>query len=58
MKPERVTPDLINKLNTCEVRHEPLGVVLMICPWNYPIQLMLSPLIGALAAGEFAFMES
>ena len=31
---------------------EPLGVVLVIAPWNYPIQLLLSPAIGALAAGN------
>ncbi|AIY00620.1 aldehyde dehydrogenase [Arthrobacter sp. PAMC 25486] len=31
---------------------EPLGVVLVIAPWNYPIQLLLAPIIGALAAGN------
>ncbi len=31
---------------------EPLGTVLVIAPWNYPIQLLLSPVIGALAAGN------
>ncbi|WP_231391792.1 aldehyde dehydrogenase family protein [Arthrobacter sp. 35W] len=31
---------------------EPLGVVLVIGPWNYPIQLLLAPVIGALAAGN------
>ncbi|NVM94531.1 aldehyde dehydrogenase family protein [Arthrobacter wenxiniae] len=31
---------------------EPLGVVLVIAPWNYPIQLVLAPVIGALAAGN------
>lgn len=31
---------------------EPLGVVLVIAPWNYPIQLLLAPAIGALAAGN------
>ncbi|MGA7203020.1 MAG: aldehyde dehydrogenase family protein [Specibacter sp.] len=31
---------------------EPLGVVLVIAPWNYPIQLLLAPVIGALAAGN------
>ncbi|MBP2414324.1 aldehyde dehydrogenase (NAD+) [Arthrobacter stackebrandtii] len=33
---------------------EPLGVVLVIAPWNYPIQLLLAPIIGALAAGNTA----
>ena len=31
---------------------EPLGVVLVIAPWNYPLMLLLQPLIGALAAGN------
>ncbi|WP_288024774.1 aldehyde dehydrogenase family protein [Arthrobacter sp.] len=31
---------------------EPLGVVLVIAPWNYPVQLLLCPVIGALAAGN------
>src|SRR6202048_3503798 len=33
-------------------RHEPLGVVLIIGPWNYPFYLCLGPMIGALAAGN------
>lgn len=31
---------------------EPLGVVAVIAPWNYPVQLLLAPLVGALAAGN------
>jgi len=34
------------------VQYEPLGVVLVISPWNYPVYLTLSPLVGALAAGN------
>jgi aldehyde dehydrogenase (NAD+) len=34
------------------VIHEPLGVVLIIGPWNYPLQLLLTPLVGAIAAGN------
>ncbi|MFE2580911.1 aldehyde dehydrogenase family protein [Streptomyces sp. NPDC059378] len=37
---------------TAHTVREPLGVVLVIAPWNYPIQLSLVPLIGALAAGN------
>lgn len=36
---------------------EPLGVVLIIGPWNYPFQLMLSPLVGAIAAGNCALLK-
>lgn len=39
------------KLDECFVRREPLGVVLIIGAWNYPLQLILNPLIGAIAAG-------
>lgn len=37
---------------TAEIRPEPLGVVLIISPWNYPFYLCLMPLIGAIAAGN------
>jgi acyl-CoA reductase-like NAD-dependent aldehyde dehydrogenase len=36
---------------------EPLGVVLIISPWNYPFQLALSPLVGAIAAGNCAIIK-
>ncbi|MFJ7276919.1 aldehyde dehydrogenase family protein [Kitasatospora sp. NPDC098663] len=36
---------------------DPLGVVLIIAPWNYPLQLALSPLVGALAAGNAAVLK-
>lgn len=36
---------------------EPLGVSLIIAPWNYPVQLMLNPLIGAIAAGCTAVLK-
>ena len=36
---------------------EPYGVVLILAPWNYPVQLCLSPLVGALAAGNCAIVK-
>ena len=36
---------------------EPLGVALVIAPWNYPIQLLLAPLVGVLAAGNCAVLK-
>jgi aldehyde dehydrogenase (NAD+) len=36
---------------------EPLGVVLVIAPWNYPMQLLLDPLAGVLAAGNTAVLK-
>ncbi|MBV2156674.1 aldehyde dehydrogenase family protein [Kitasatospora sp. SUK 42] len=40
-----------------KVVRDPLGVVLVIAPWNYPLQLAITPLIGALAAGNAAVVK-
>ncbi|AKN75815.1 aldehyde dehydrogenase [Streptomyces sp. PBH53] len=37
---------------TAWTQYDPLGVVLVIAPWNYPAQLLLAPLVGALASGN------
>ncbi|MEV5094009.1 aldehyde dehydrogenase family protein [Streptomyces rochei] len=37
---------------TAWTQYDPLGVVLVIAPWNYPAQLLLAPVVGALAAGN------
>ncbi len=37
---------------------EPLGVVLIVAPWNYPVQLLLNPLVGAIAAGCTAVLKT
>lgn len=42
---------------TARRQAQPLGVVLIIGPWNYPVQLLLSPLVGALAAGNCAVLK-
>lgn len=39
------------------IHHEPFGQVLIISPWNYPLLLSLSPLIGAIAAGNTAILK-
>ena len=56
MKPERV--GWLPIPGRSVVVREPLGVVLIISPWNYPVQLLLSPLIGAIAAGIAASASS
>src|SRR5258708_29719596 len=38
------------------VQYEPLGVVLVIAPWNYPVYLSLGPLLAAVAAGNCALL--
>ncbi|KAK5913423.1 hypothetical protein CgunFtcFv8_007957 [Champsocephalus gunnari] len=57
MQPEYVSKNLATKLDDCFVRREPLGVVLIIGPWNYPLQLLLSPLIAAIGAGNCAILK-
>ena len=39
------------------IQPEPYGVALIIGPWNYPLQLLLSPLIGAVAAGNCSVLK-
>jgi aldehyde dehydrogenase (NAD+) len=53
-RPERVWAPLVTRPARATIVREPLGVVLVIAPWNYPIQLLLSPLVGAIAAGNCA----
>ncbi len=50
--PEHVEKEGIQKLDTAYTLYDPLGVVLIIGAWNYPVQLVLVPLVGALAAGN------
>ena len=52
MAPKPQPKDLLNKFNSVYLQPEPYGVVLNISAWNFPIQLTLCPLIGAIAAGE------
>ncbi|MFF1817922.1 aldehyde dehydrogenase family protein [Kribbella sp. NPDC058245] len=42
---------------TAEVIREPLGVALVVGPWNYPLHLALAPLVGILAAGNVAVIK-
>jgi aldehyde dehydrogenase (NAD+) len=57
MKPKRVSTSFIAMPGRSMIYPQPLGVVLVIAPWNYPLQLTLAPLIGALAAGNCAVVK-
>lgn len=57
MEPERKSTNLLNLPSKSSVVKEPLGTVLIIGPWNYPFQLLLTPLIGALAAGNCVVLK-
>lgn len=57
MKPERVRTSAPGLPGRSYVYREPLGVVLIIAPWNYPFQTAMLPLVGALAAGNCAVLK-
>lgn len=56
-KPQKVPVSLQFFPGTARIYPEPLGVVLIISPWNYPFSLTISPLIGAIAAGNCAIIK-
>jgi len=57
MRPRRAGTNLANLPSSSHIIREPLGVVLIISPWNYPFQLSLIPLVGALAAGNAVVLK-
>lgn len=57
IEPERVGTPLTFFPASSLIRREPMGVALVIAPWNYPFQLVLAPLVGALAAGNCALVK-
>ncbi|MEZ5144502.1 MAG: aldehyde dehydrogenase family protein [Acidimicrobiales bacterium] len=52
MKPSRAPVGLTSMPGKGRVVPEPLGVALVIAPWNYPVQLLVSPMAAAIAAGN------
>jgi aldehyde dehydrogenase (NAD+) len=56
-KPKRILTDILNFYATSRVYHEPYGVVLIMSPWNYPVQLALLPLVGAISAGNCVMLK-
>ncbi|WP_017300596.1 aldehyde dehydrogenase [Nodosilinea nodulosa] len=57
VKPRRASLPLSQQPGAAWVQPEPLGVVLVLAPWNYPFQLIVSPLMGAIAAGNCAILK-
>ncbi|HWT75482.1 MAG TPA: aldehyde dehydrogenase family protein, partial [Mobilitalea sp.] len=55
--PKRVKTPLVNYISSSRIYSEPYGVVLVMSPWNYPFQLTITPLIGAIAAGNCAVVK-
>ena len=57
MRPQRRRPGWRLWPAKVQVRYVPLGVVGVISPWNYPIQLALAPLAAAIAAGNHVYLK-
>src|SRR5579871_851618 len=57
MRPQRAAADWLFFPARTEVRYQPLGVVGVIAPWNYPVNLALMPLAAALAAGNHVMLK-
>lgn len=56
-RPQKVPASLLTFPSQNYVVKEPYGVVLVIAPWNYPVQLALAPLAGAIAAGNCVILK-
>lgn len=57
MRVQRVATPLAIQVSSSAIHREPLGVVLIVGPWNYPLQLLMTPLIGAIAAGNCVVLK-
>ena len=57
MKPKKVSTPIYLQPAKSYIYPDPKGVVLIVSPWNYPFQLAISPLIGAIAAGNCVVLK-
>ena len=57
MRPRRVRTNVLNLPASSVIYRDPLGVILVIAPWNYPFQLSLVPLAAAIAAGNTVVLK-
>ncbi len=57
MEPKSTGTNLVNLPSTSKIYRDPLGIVLIIAPWNYPVQLLLIPLVGAIAGGNCVVLK-
>ena len=55
--PRKVSLPIHQRPGSARIVPEPLGTVLIISPWNYPLQLLLAPLVPAIAAGNTAVIK-
>ncbi|ACO86861.1 aldehyde dehydrogenase [Clostridium botulinum] len=56
-KPKKVKTPITNFLASSYIYNEPYGVALIMSPWNYPFQLIMAPLVGAISAGNCVLLK-
>ena len=56
IKDEYVEKNILTLMDTTYIHRDPYGLVLVMGAWNYPIQLTLAPVAGAIAAGIHSFV--
>src|SRR5690606_32747101 len=56
-KAKKVPVPIHLKPSRAKILYEPLGVALIIAPWNYPFQLLFNPLVGAISSGCCAVLK-
>lgn len=57
MTPQPVPSNMLNLFTSSYIHYEPKGMCLIIAPWNYPFQLLMSPLVSAIAAGNCCMLK-
>jgi len=57
MEPKSVQTTMVNLPSSSKIYKDSLGVVLIIAPWNYPLNLILIPLVGAIAGGNCVVLK-
>lgn len=57
MKPDKVSTAMLHFPSKSKIIKDPLGICMIIGPWNYPFQLQIAPLIGAIAGGNAAVLK-
>jgi aldehyde dehydrogenase (NAD+) len=55
--PRRASGNILDFISTAKIYPEPMGQVLIIAPWNYPFQLLMTPLAGAISAGNTVIVK-
>ncbi|AVQ40275.1 aldehyde dehydrogenase [Clostridium botulinum] len=56
-KSKKVKTSITNFLASSYIYNEPYGVALIMAPWNYPFQLIMAPLVGAISAGNCVLLK-